>query len=149
MTFCLFTNFCCSVSQTADWQGTKQRGQHVHSRGHHLYNAFHADIPHRHTFRCQLSLLFIICPKTKNHPLLASATRLSPVSSSSHGDASVRGKECIHSAASTTHAVCDHQGGYCTADHVTCHSTMKVQIPNVQMMENSRAQWAHNVIRSM
>lgn len=75
MTFCLFTNFCCSVSQTADWQGTKQRGQHVHSRGHHLYNAFHADIPHRHTFQCQLSLLFIICPKTKNHPLLASATR--------------------------------------------------------------------------
>lgn len=61
----------------------------------------------------------------------------------------VWGKECIHSAGSTTHAVCDHQGGYCTADHVTCHSTMKVQIPNVQMMENSRAQWAYNVIRSM
>lgn len=96
MTFCLFTNFCCSVSQTADWQGTKQRGQHVHSRGHHLYNAFHADIPHRHTFQCQLSLLFIICPKTKNHPLLASATRLSPVSFSSHGDASVGG-ERVHS----------------------------------------------------
>lgn len=95
MTFCLFTNFCCSVSQTADWQGTKQRGQHVHSRGHHLYNAFHADIPHRHTFQCQLSLLFIICPKTKNHPLLASATRLSPVSFSSHGDASVGGKSAF------------------------------------------------------
>lgn len=92
---CLFTNFCCSVSQTADWQGTKQRGQHVHSRGHHLYNAFHADIPHRHTFQCQLSLLFIICPKTKNHPLLASATRLSPVSFSSHGDASVGGKSAF------------------------------------------------------
>lgn len=57
------------------------------------------------------------------------------------------GRECIHSAGSTTHAVCDHQGGYCTADFVTCHSTMEVQIP--VLTENSRAQWAPNIIRSM
>lgn len=41
------------------------------------------------------SSVFIICPKTKNHPLLASATRLSPVSFSSHGDASVGGKSAF------------------------------------------------------
>ena len=73
-------------------------------------------------------------PKTKYHPLLASAARLPPVSSSSHGrrveEKRVhRGGECIHSAGSTTRAVFDHQGGCCTADCVTCCSTTVVQIP--------------------
>lgn len=147
MTFCLFTNFCCSVSQTADWQGTKQRGQHVHSRGHHLYNAFHADIPHRHTFQSQSSLYHLSQNKEPSSPGICYPS-LSCFLLITWW-CKCGGKECIHSAGSTTHAVCDHQGGYCTADHVTCHSTMKVQIPNVQMMENSRAQWAYNVIRSM
>lgn len=36
-------------------------------------------LPQHHSLQYQLCLLSIMCPKTKYHPLLASATRLPPV----------------------------------------------------------------------
>lgn len=113
-------------------------------------------LPQHQTAQWPLCLLSIVRPQTKYHPLLASATRLTPVSSSSHGRRAKRkrvhrGGECIHSSGSTTHAVFDHRGGCCTADSVTCHRrrrAMDVQIP-VHWQEDSGAQQAATVSRSM
>lgn len=54
-------------------------------------------LPQHHTVEWHLCLLSIMRPKTKYHPLLASATRFPPVSSSSHGRRA-KERECIMGA---------------------------------------------------